>query len=88
MELLTRVTLPAIAPQVTLRCESGRSGLAGRGCSGDDAGRDGRGFAIWNAPMVANGPAGRRMSVIGVIGVVIDRGAHQDNEDSQCQMGI
>jgi len=75
MELLTKVTLPAIAPQVitSLRVTAGLAWLVVVAAE-MIAGRDGLGFAIWDA---RNGlrmdllVAG--MIVIGVIGVVIDR---------------
>jgi NitT/TauT family transport system permease protein len=75
MELLTRVTLPACAPQVitSLRVTAGLAWLVVVAAE-MIAGRDGLGFAIWDA---RNGlrmdllVAG--MIVIGVIGVVIDR---------------
>ena len=74
-ELLTKVTLPAIAPQVitALRLTAGLAWLVVVAAE-MIAGRDGLGFAIWDA---RNGlrmdllVAG--MIVIGVIGVVIDR---------------
>jgi NitT/TauT family transport system permease protein len=74
-ELLTRVTLPAIAPQVitSLRVTAGLAWLVVVAAE-MIAGRDGLGFAIWDA---RNGlrmdllVAG--MFVIGVIGMVIDR---------------
>lgn len=74
-ELLTRVTLPACAPQVitSLRVTAGLAWLVVVAAE-MIAGRDGLGFAIWDA---RNGlrmdllVAG--MIVIGVIGVVIDR---------------
>jgi NitT/TauT family transport system permease protein len=73
-ELLTRVTLPAIAPQVitTLRVTAGLSWLVVVAAE-MIAGRDGLGFAIWDARN------GLRMDLlvvgmiaIGIIGVVID----------------
>jgi len=75
VELLTKVTLPAIAPQVitTLRVTAGLAWLVVVAAE-MIAGRDGLGFAIWDA---RNGlrmdllVAG--MIVIGIIGVVIDR---------------
>lgn len=75
IELLTKVTLPAIAPQVitSLRVTAGLAWLVVVAAE-MIAGRDGLGFAIWDA---RNGlrmdllVAG--MIVIGVIGVVIDR---------------
>jgi NitT/TauT family transport system permease protein len=75
MELLTKVTLPAIAPQVitALRLTAGLAWLVVVAAE-MIAGRDGLGFAIWDA---RNGlrmdllVAG--MVVIGVIGVIIDR---------------
>lgn len=75
MELLMKVTLPAIAPQVitSLRVTAGLAWLVVVAAE-MIAGRDGLGFAIWDA---RNGlrmdllVAG--MIVIGVIGVVIDR---------------
>lgn len=74
-EILTRVTLPAIAPQVitSLRVTAGLSWLVVVAAE-MIAGRAGLGFAIWDA---RNGlrmdllVAG--MIVIGVIGVLIDR---------------
>lgn len=74
-ELLTQVTLPAIAPQVitSLRVTAGLAWLVVVAAE-MIAGRDGLGFAIWDA---RNGlrmdllVAG--MIVIGVIGMVIDR---------------
>jgi len=74
-ELLTQVTLPAIAPQIitALRVTAGLSWVVVVAAE-MIAGRDGLGFAIWDA---RNGlrmdllVAG--MIVIGVIGVVIDR---------------
>ena len=74
-ELLTKVTLPAIAPQVitSLRVTAGLAWLVVVAAE-MIAGRDGLGFAIWDA---RNGlrmdllVAG--MIVIGVIGMVIDR---------------
>jgi len=74
-ELLTSVTLPAIAPQIitTLRVTAGLSWLVVVAAE-MIAGRDGLGFAIWDARN------GLRMDllvvgmiVIGIIGVVIDR---------------
>jgi NitT/TauT family transport system permease protein len=75
LELLTKVTLPAIAPQVitALRVTAGLAWLVVVAAE-MIAGRDGLGFAIWDA---RNGMrmdllvAG--MIVIGVIGMVIDR---------------
>ena len=75
LELLTKVTLPAIAPQAitSLRVTAGLAWLVVVAAE-MIAGRDGLGFAIWDA---RNGlrmdllVAG--MIVIGVIGVVIDR---------------
>jgi NitT/TauT family transport system permease protein len=75
LELLTKVTLPASAPQVitSLRVTAGLAWLVVVAAE-MIAGRDGLGFAIWDA---RNGlrmdllVAG--MIVIGVIGVVIDR---------------
>lgn len=75
LELLTKVTLPAIAPQVitALRVTAGLAWLVVVAAE-MIAGRDGLGFAIWDA---RNGlrmdllVAG--MIVIGVIGMVIDR---------------
>lgn len=75
IELLTKVTLPAIAPQVitSLRVTAGLAWLVVVAAE-MIAGRDGLGFAIWDA---RNGlrmdllVAG--MIVIGVIGMVIDR---------------
>lgn len=74
-ELLTQVTLPAIAPQVitTLRVTAGLSWLVVVAAE-MIAGRDGLGFAIWDArnglrmDMLVAG-----MIVIGIIGIVIDR---------------
>lgn len=74
-ELLTQVTLPAIAPQVitALRVTAGVAWLVVVAAE-MIAGRDGLGFAIWDARN------GLRMDllvvgmiVIGIIGVVIDR---------------
>lgn len=74
-ELLTQVTLPAIAPQVitALRVTAGVAWLVVVAAE-MIAGRDGLGFAIWDARN------GLRMDllvvgmiVIGLIGVVIDR---------------
>lgn len=75
LELLTKVTLPAIAPQVitSLRVTAGLAWLVVVAAE-MIAGRDGLGFAIWDA---RNGlrmdllVAG--MIVIGVIGMVLDR---------------
>lgn len=75
LELLTKVTLPAIAPQVitSLRVTAGLAWLVVVAAE-MIAGRDGLGFAIWDA---RNGlrmdllVAG--MIVIGIIGMVIDR---------------
>jgi NitT/TauT family transport system permease protein len=75
LELLTQVTLPAIAPQVitSLRVTAGLAWLVVVAAE-MIAGRDGLGFAIWDA---RNGlrmdllVAG--MIIIGVIGMVIDR---------------
>ena len=75
LELLTRVTLPAIAPQVitSLRVTAGLAWLVVVAAE-MIAGRDGLGFAIWDA---RNGlrmdllVAG--MIVIGLIGMIIDR---------------
>ncbi|HEX6626216.1 MAG TPA: ABC transporter permease [Pyrinomonadaceae bacterium] len=74
-ELLTRVTLPAIAPQVitALRVTAGLAWLVVVAAE-MIAGRDGLGFAIWDArnglrmDLLVSG-----MIVIGLIGVVIDR---------------
>jgi len=74
-ELLTQVTLPAIAPQVitSLRVTAGVAWLVVVAAE-MIAGRDGLGFAIWDArnglrmDLLVSG-----MVVIGVIGVVIDR---------------
>ena len=75
IEVLTKVTLPAIAPQVitSLRVTAGLSWLVVVAAE-MIAGRDGLGFAIWDSRN------GLRMDllvcgmiVIGVIGVVIDR---------------
>lgn len=73
-ELLMRVTLPAIAPQVitALRVTAGLSWLVVVAAE-MIAGRDGLGFAIWDArnglrmDLLVSG-----MIVIGVIGVLID----------------
>ncbi|MBA2646743.1 MAG: ABC transporter permease [Pyrinomonadaceae bacterium] len=74
-ELLTQVTLPAIAPQVitALRVTAGLAWVVVVAAE-MIAGRDGLGFAIWDARN------GLRMDllvvgmiVIGIIGVVIDR---------------
>lgn len=74
-ELLTQVTLPAIAPQIitALRVTAGLAWVVVVAAE-MIAGRDGLGFAIWDARN------GLRMDllvvgmiVIGVIGVVIDR---------------
>jgi NitT/TauT family transport system permease protein len=73
--VLTKVTLPAIAPQVitSLRVTAGLAWLVVVAAE-MIAGRDGLGFAIWDA---RNGlrmdllVAG--MIVIGIIGMVIDR---------------
>lgn len=75
LEMLTKVTLPAIAPQVitSLRVTAGLAWLVVVAAE-MIAGRDGLGFAIWDA---RNGlrmdllVAG--MIVIGIIGMVIDR---------------
>jgi NitT/TauT family transport system permease protein len=75
LDLLTKVTLPAIAPQVitSLRVTAGLAWLVVVAAE-MIAGRDGLGFAIWDA---RNGlrmdllVAG--MIVIGVIGMVLDR---------------
>ncbi|HAF24891.1 MAG TPA: sulfonate ABC transporter permease [Blastocatellia bacterium] len=75
MELLTKVTLPAIAPQVitSLRVTAGLAWLVVVAAE-MIAGRDGLGFAIWDArnglrmDLLVGG-----MIVIGLIGVVIDR---------------
>src|SRR5687768_11919807 len=74
-ELLTQVTLPAIAPQVitSLRVTAGVAWLVVVAAE-MIAGRDGLGFAIWDArnglrmDLLVSG-----MVVIGLIGVVIDR---------------
>jgi NitT/TauT family transport system permease protein len=74
-ELLTKVTLPAIAPQVitSLRVTAGLAWLVVVAAE-MIAGRDGLGFAIWDArnglrmDLLVSG-----MVVIGIIGVVIDR---------------
>ncbi|HYN85723.1 MAG TPA: ABC transporter permease [Pyrinomonadaceae bacterium] len=74
-ELLTRVTLPAIAPQVitALRVTAGLAWLVVVAAE-MIAGRDGLGFAIWDArnglrmDLVVSG-----MIVIGLIGVALDR---------------
>jgi NitT/TauT family transport system permease protein len=74
-ELLRRVTLPAIAPQVitVLRVTAGLAWLVVVAAE-MIAGRDGLGFAIWDArnglrmDLLITG-----MIVIGLIGVVIDR---------------
>ena len=74
-ELLREVTLPAIAPQVitALRVTSGLSWLVVVAAE-MIAGRDGLGFAVWDA---RNGLRidllGAAMVVIGLIGVVLDR---------------
>ncbi len=73
--MLRQVTLPAIAPQVitSLRVTAGLSWLVVVAAE-MIAGRDGLGFAIWDArnglriDLLVSG-----MIVIGVIGVVIDR---------------
>jgi NitT/TauT family transport system permease protein len=73
--MLTRVTLPAIAPQVitTLRVTAGLAWLVVVAAE-MIAGRDGLGFAIWDArnglrmDLLITG-----MIVIGSIGVIIDR---------------
>lgn len=75
LELLTQVTLPAIAPQVitALRVTAGMAWVVVVAAE-MIAGRDGLGFAIWDArnglrmDLLVVG-----MAVIGVIGVVIDR---------------
>jgi NitT/TauT family transport system permease protein len=75
LEMLTKVTLPAIAPQLitSLRVTAGLAWLVVVAAE-MIAGRDGLGFAIWDA---RNGlrmdllVAG--MIVIGIIGMVIDR---------------
>ena len=74
-EVLTKVTLPAIAPQVitSLRVTAGLAWLVVVAAE-MIAGRAGLGFAIWDArnglrmDLLVSG-----MIVIGVIGVVIDR---------------
>lgn len=74
-ELLTKVTLPAIAPEVitSLRVTAGLAWLVVVAAE-MIAGRDGLGFAIWDArnglrmDLLVGG-----MIVIGVIGMVIDR---------------
>jgi len=74
-ELLTQVTLPAIAPQVitALRVTAGLAWVVVVAAE-MIAGRDGLGFAIWDArnglrmDLLVTG-----MIMIGVIGVVIDR---------------
>jgi NitT/TauT family transport system permease protein len=74
-ELLREVTLPAIAPQVitTLRVSAGLSWLVVVAAE-MIAGRDGLGFAVWDA---RNGLRidllGAAMVVIGFIGVGLDR---------------
>ena len=74
-ELLREVTLPAIAPQVitTLRVTAGLSWLVVVAAE-MIAGRDGLGFAVWDA---RNGLRidllGAAMVVIGLIGVALDR---------------
>jgi NitT/TauT family transport system permease protein len=74
-ELLREVTLPAIAPQVitTLRVAAGLSWLVVVAAE-MIAGRDGLGFAVWDA---RNGLRidllGAAMVAIGLIGVVLDR---------------
>jgi NitT/TauT family transport system permease protein len=78
-ELLRDVTLPAIAPQVitTLRVTAGLSWLVVVAAE-MIAGRDGLGFAVWDA---RNGLRidllGAAMVVIGLIGVALDRGLVQ-----------
>jgi NitT/TauT family transport system permease protein len=73
--LLTAVTLPAIAPQVitTLRVVAGLSWLVVVAAE-MIAGRDGLGFAVWDA---RNGLRidllAAEMLVIGIIGAVLDR---------------
>jgi NitT/TauT family transport system permease protein len=75
LDLLTKVTLPAIAPQVitSLRVTAGLAWLVVVAAE-MIAGRDGLGFAIWDArnglrmDLLVTG-----MIVIGVIGMVIDR---------------
>jgi NitT/TauT family transport system permease protein len=74
-DLLTRVTLPAIAPQVitALRVTAGLAWLVVVAAE-MIAGRDGLGFAIWDArnglrmDLLVSG-----MIVIGLIGVALDR---------------
>lgn len=74
-EMLTKITLPAIAPQVitTLRVTAGLAWLVVVAAE-MIAGRDGLGFAVWDArnglrmDLLVSG-----MIVIGVIGVLIDR---------------
>jgi NitT/TauT family transport system permease protein len=74
-ELLTKVTLPAIAPQVitSLRVTAGLAWLVVVAAE-MIAGRDGLGFAIWDArnglrmDLLVSG-----MIVIGIIGMIIDR---------------
>ena len=74
-ELLREVTLPAIAPQVitTLRVTAGLSWLVVVAAE-MIAGRDGLGFAVWDA---RNGLRidllSAAMVVVGLIGVVLDR---------------
>jgi NitT/TauT family transport system permease protein len=74
-EMLTKITLPAVAPQVitTLRVTAGLAWLVVVAAE-MIAGRDGLGFAVWDArnglrmDLLVSG-----MIVIGVIGVLIDR---------------
>jgi NitT/TauT family transport system permease protein len=75
LEMLTRVTLPAIMPQIitSLRVTAGLSWVVVVAAE-MIAGRDGLGFLIWDGrnalrpDLVAVG-----MIVIGIIGVVLDR---------------
>lgn len=88
-EILTRVTLPAVAPQVitSLRVTAGLAWLVVVAAE-MIAGRAGLGFAIWDARN------GLRMDllvcgmiVIGVIGVVIDRVLFQLTKISSVRWG-
>lgn len=88
-EILTKVTLPAIAPQVitSLRVTAGLSWLVVVAAE-MIAGRAGLGFAIWDARN------GLRMDllvcgmiVIGVIGIVIDRVLFQLTKISSVRWG-
>ena len=74
-QLLTEVTLPAIMPQVitTLRVTAGLAWLVVVAAE-MIAGRDGLGFAIWDARNgLRNDLLVVGMVVIGIIGVLIDR---------------